>query len=143
MLERYTEAARRALFFARYAATEHGGEALEAEHVLLGLLHGNAEALLPLRFTPVTLDSMETALAANLSGRQKLPTHVDIPFSERAKDLLKQAVAEADNAGSREIRPIHLLAAILVESRGVAFITLRDHGITLADVRTMAGPDRP
>jgi len=37
MFERYTEAARRTLFFARYEASVVGGDTIEAEHLLLGL----------------------------------------------------------------------------------------------------------
>ena len=38
MFERYTERARRALFFARYEASEVGGNEIGTEHLLLGLL---------------------------------------------------------------------------------------------------------
>ena len=37
MFERYTEQARRALFFARYEAFQLGSPSIETEHVLLGL----------------------------------------------------------------------------------------------------------
>ncbi|HSO73523.1 MAG TPA: Clp protease N-terminal domain-containing protein, partial [Blastocatellia bacterium] len=38
MFERYTEKARRVIFFARYEASQFGSHAIEAEHILLGLL---------------------------------------------------------------------------------------------------------
>ena len=38
MFERYTEAARRALFFARYESSQLGAVSIETEHMLLGLL---------------------------------------------------------------------------------------------------------
>jgi hypothetical protein len=38
MFERYTEKARRVIFFARYEASQFGASAIEAEHILLGLL---------------------------------------------------------------------------------------------------------
>jgi Clp amino terminal domain, pathogenicity island component len=38
MFERYTEKARRAIFFARYAASQYGSPYIESEHLLLGLL---------------------------------------------------------------------------------------------------------
>jgi hypothetical protein len=37
MFERFTEPARRALFFARYETSQIGGAAIEPEHLLLGL----------------------------------------------------------------------------------------------------------
>ncbi len=38
MFERYTEKARRVIFFARYEASQFGTPAIEPEHLLLGLL---------------------------------------------------------------------------------------------------------
>jgi ATP-dependent Clp protease ATP-binding subunit ClpC len=38
MFERYTEKARRTIFFARYEASQFGSPYTETEHVLLGLL---------------------------------------------------------------------------------------------------------
>ena len=38
MFERYTERARRVLFFARYEASQLGSISIETEHLLLGLI---------------------------------------------------------------------------------------------------------
>ena len=38
MFERYTEVARRVIFFARYEASQFGSPYIETEHLLLGLL---------------------------------------------------------------------------------------------------------
>ena len=38
MFERYTERARRTIFFARYEAAQIGSAYIETEHILLGLL---------------------------------------------------------------------------------------------------------
>ena len=38
MFERYTERARRVLFFARYEASQLGSISIETEHLLLGLM---------------------------------------------------------------------------------------------------------
>src|SRR5260370_364180 len=38
MFERYTEKARRTIFFARYEASQYGSRSIESEHLLLGLL---------------------------------------------------------------------------------------------------------
>lgn len=38
MFERYTEKARRIIFYSRYEASEFGAPAIETEHLLLGLL---------------------------------------------------------------------------------------------------------
>src|SRR5271163_3661203 len=49
MFERYTEKARRAIFFARYEASQYGSTTIETEHLLLGILredHGIARKFL-------------------------------------------------------------------------------------------------
>jgi hypothetical protein len=38
MFERYTERARRVIFFARYEAVQFGSTTIESEHLLLGLI---------------------------------------------------------------------------------------------------------
>ena len=38
MFERYTEKARRTIFFARYEASQYGSSTIASEHILLGLL---------------------------------------------------------------------------------------------------------
>ena len=38
MFERYTEKARRTIFFARYEASQFGSPVIDTEHLLLGLL---------------------------------------------------------------------------------------------------------
>ena len=38
MFERYTERARRVIFFARYEASQLGSSSIETEHLLLGLI---------------------------------------------------------------------------------------------------------
>lgn len=41
MFERYTENARRVIFFSRYEASQYGSPYIEIEHLLLGLLREN------------------------------------------------------------------------------------------------------
>ncbi len=43
MFERYTERARRVIFFARYEASQLGASSIETEHLLLGLIREGKE----------------------------------------------------------------------------------------------------
>jgi len=45
MFERYTESARRVIFFARYEASSLGSTTIETEHLLLGLLREHKSAI--------------------------------------------------------------------------------------------------
>ena len=73
MFERYTEKARRVIFFARYEAAQFGGAFIETEHLLLGVLREDQD--LALRFLgPGVARSVAEALPlANLeASRQRL-----------------------------------------------------------------------
>ncbi len=61
MFERYTEGARRVVFFARYEASNFGSPCIDTEHLLLGLLR--AEKVL---FLHVQLN---VGLRGRVSGR--------------------------------------------------------------------------
>jgi ATP-dependent Clp protease ATP-binding subunit ClpC len=45
MFERYTEKARRVIFFARYEASQFGQPYIETEHLLLGILREDNEVI--------------------------------------------------------------------------------------------------
>jgi ATP-dependent Clp protease ATP-binding subunit ClpC len=42
MFERFTESARRTMFFARFEVSDLGGRAIEVEHFLLGILRADS-----------------------------------------------------------------------------------------------------
>ena len=52
MFEKYTEKARRVIFFARYEASQFGSPTIEAEHLLLGLIREDKN--LTTRYFPKT-----------------------------------------------------------------------------------------
>jgi ATP-dependent Clp protease ATP-binding subunit ClpA len=54
MFERYTEKARRVIFFARYEASQFGSPFIETEHVLLGLLREDRDVALRFLGTEVS-----------------------------------------------------------------------------------------
>ncbi len=61
MFERYTEQARRVIFFGRYEASQFGSTTIETEHLLLGLLREDPN--ITKRFLP------EPATEASIRGR--------------------------------------------------------------------------
>jgi hypothetical protein len=72
MFERYTELARRTLFFARYEATQLGGTSIEPEHVLLGLLRESGPVV-----GPILLDA--DASGSETKARRQLTTPHHLP----------------------------------------------------------------
>jgi ATP-dependent Clp protease ATP-binding subunit ClpC len=136
MFERYTEGARRTLFFARFETTELGRTSIEAEHLLLGLLRADTGPA-PRLFAEANLSYADARaeIAARHAAGEKIPTSVEVPFSEGVHRILRYAAEEADVAGHRHIGPEHLLAGVLREEGSFASGMLRRTGMTLESLR--------
>jgi ATP-dependent Clp protease ATP-binding subunit ClpC len=136
MFERYTEAARRALFFARYEVTQLGGMTIEPEHLLLGLLR-KPQGLIGRIFDVgrVSPSALQLAIEEQVTRGERVSTSVEIPFSEATKRVLAFAAEEADRVLHSHIGTEHLLLGVLREERSTAAATLGVHGITLAETR--------
>jgi len=135
MFERYTEAARRTLFFARYEASQFGSLSIEAEHLLLGLIR-EEKALTSRIFEAahLSLDSVGEDIRRRADSREQVGT-ADIPFSAETKRALQFAAAEADNLLHKHIGPEHLLLGLVREEKSFAASIVQEHGISLAGLR--------
>ena len=79
MFERYTERARRVLFFARYEASQLGSVSIETEHLLLGLIReGKGLTSRIFARSEVALDSVRKEIEGRTVLREKVSTSVDI-----------------------------------------------------------------
>jgi ATP-dependent Clp protease ATP-binding subunit ClpC len=136
MFERYTERARRVLFFARYEASQLGSVSIETEHLLLGLIR-EGKGLTSRLFSRahVSLDSIRKEIEGRTVFREKVSTSVEIPFSVETKRTLQYAVEEADRLLHNYIGTEHLLLGILHEDRSLAASILVDKGMRLSVVR--------
>ena len=136
MFERYTEDARRVLFYARYEASELGGVAIESDHILLGLLR-RATGLTGEIFAraQVSYDDVRARIHARLGVCEKVGTSVEIPFSAETKRVLQYAAEEADRLKHNDIGPQHLLLGLLREDQASATSILTKHGLQSAAVR--------
>jgi ATP-dependent Clp protease ATP-binding subunit ClpC len=136
MFERYTERARRVLFFARYEATQLGSTSIETEHLLLGLIReGKGLTSRIFARSHLSLDSIRKEIEGRTVFREKVATSVEIPFSSETKRVLQFAAEEADRLLHTYIGTEHLLLGILREERSVAASILYEKGMRLASVR--------
>jgi ATP-dependent Clp protease ATP-binding subunit ClpC len=136
MFERYTERARRVLFFARYEATQLGSTSIETEHLLLGLIReGKGLTSRIFARSHLSLESIRKEIEGRTVFREKVSTSVEIPFSAETKRVLQYAAEEADRLLHTYIGTEHLLLGILREERSVAASILYDKGMRLASVR--------
>jgi ATP-dependent Clp protease ATP-binding subunit ClpC len=136
MFERFNEAARRALFFARYEASQLGSASIGIEHLLLGLAReprGIVASLLTSSGT--ALNSLREAVQAECQFREKIATSVEIPFSKDTKQALEFTADEANRLRHSYIAPEHLLLGVLRVERSVAAGILTRHGLRLDAVR--------
>ncbi len=136
MFERFTEAARRALFFARYEASEQGGTTIETGHVLLGLTREPRGIVVPLlELGGQTLKALREEIQAESLIRPKVSTSVEIPFSSDTKQALTLTAEEADRLGHGYIGPEHMLLGLLRVEGSSAEKILARRGMRLGVVR--------
>ena len=137
MFERYTESARRALFFARYEVCQLGARKIETEHLLLGVSRAARGVVARvLEEADLSTETLRREIAGMTTTRGRISASVEIPFSESTKRTLQFAVEEADRLTDRYIGVEHLLLGILRENDAVAAPLLASHGVKLGDVRT-------
>src|SRR5688500_15835668 len=136
MFERYTERARRVLFFARYETSQLGSRAIDTEHFLLGLIR-EAKGVTSRIFAQhqLSFGSIRKEIEARTGFREKVSTSVEIPFSAEAKRVLQFAAEEADRLKHNYIGTEHLLLGILREERCLAAKILVEKGMRLNVVR--------
>jgi hypothetical protein len=135
MFERYTEKARRIIFFARYEASMFGGPYIEAEYLLLGLLREDKALVHRFLHSHEAVESIRKQVASHAVPGEKLPTSVDLPLSQECKRVLVYAAEEAERLNQKFIDTEHLLLGLLREDKSFAAQLLREQGLTLDSVR--------
>ncbi|MEW6734723.1 MAG: ATP-dependent Clp protease ATP-binding subunit [Acidobacteriota bacterium] len=136
MFERYTEKARRVIFFARYEASQFGAPAIEAEHILLGLMREDKGLTNRFfRHSQASIESIRKEIEGRTILREKVSTSVDLPLSPEAKRVLAYAAEESERLQHRHIGTEHLLLGLLREEKSVAAEILHERGLRLNAIR--------
>src|SRR5438552_17302539 len=136
MFERYTERARRVIFFARYEASQLGSSSIETEHLLLGLIR-EGKGLTSRIFSKshLSMDSIRKEIEGRALFRDKVSTSVDIPLSLDSKRVLGFASEEAERMLHNYIGTEHILLGLMREEKSVAAGILAEKGMRLSAVR--------
>jgi hypothetical protein len=143
VFERYSELARRIIFFARYEASNRGSAYIEAEHLLLGLLRedpvlGNRLSIADRKKLRDEIEAIAPPIAQGVS------TSVDLPLSRDSKRALSYGAEEAERLAHKVIDSGHLALGLLRVEGSAVVSLLGSVGITLAnlrvDVARHAGP---
>ena len=135
MFERYTELARRAVFFARYEAAQVGGPQIETQHLLLGLLREDRALAERFLRSGESIAAIRGKIESRTSKRDKLSTSVALPLSHQSKRALAYGAEEADRLRCADIGTVHLLLGLLREEESLAASILRDLGLSLVTIR--------
>ena len=102
MFERYTERARRVLFFARYEASQMGSRNIAPAHLLLGLIREGEEITRQLfQRARVEMEAVKSEIESRSEIQEKISTSVEIPLSPETKKVLHYAAEEAEAAHLR------------------------------------------
>jgi ATP-dependent Clp protease ATP-binding subunit ClpC len=135
MFERYTEKARRVIFFARYEALQYGSNVIAPEHILLGLMR--EDKTISARFFPfrtLTVDLVRRETEARIVIREQMSQSAELHLAKTTKKVLAFAREESEKLQNRHIGTEHLLLGILREERSIAAEILYSQGVSLPNV---------
>jgi ATP-dependent Clp protease ATP-binding subunit ClpC len=137
MFERYIEKARRAIFFARFEASQFGSPYIETEHLLLGILREDKALSMNMLKGVSSVEQIRKEIEDHTLTREKVATSVDLPLSHESKRILNYATKEADTLNEKNITTGHLLLGLLREKGCFAAELLLKRGITLESARNL------
>jgi len=137
MFERYTEQARRAIFFARYEASQSASSAIEPEHVLLGLLRENKDLLVKLTSFPDPASAIRKSVERRVPPAEPISTAVELPLALGTKRVLTKAHEESLALGHKHIGPEHLLLGLFADNESFVAKALQASGITAEAIRNL------
>jgi len=127
MFERFTEHARRMIFFARYEASSFGSEVIETEHLLLGILREDPDTRS--RLGSEAIEQIRGSITDRALKRERTSTSVDIPLSHDSKRALAYGDEESKKLNHSVIDCGHIILGLLRMENCAAAVLLREHGI--------------
>lgn len=130
MFDRYTDKARRAIFFARYEASQFGSPYIETEHLLLGLLREDKALANRFLRSYAAVESIRRQIEAHNTIREKVSISVDLPLSQECKRALAYAAEEGERLNHDRIGTPHLLLGLLRVEKSFATQLLHERGVT-------------
>jgi 2-C-methyl-D-erythritol 2,4-cyclodiphosphate synthase len=112
MFERYTEGARRVIFFARREASQDGDSSIRLIHLLAGLRDEIPQQLEQVGLSRKLLDRLRASGEFGKRGSKRVPASAEMPMERPARRALALAAALAERARSFAVTPAHLLLAV-------------------------------
>ena len=141
MFERYTEKARRLMFFARFEASRYGGPYIETEHLLLGLLREDRPLVTLFLGQGRFEDDIRAEIEQRITQKERISTSVEMPLTTECQKVLKLASEEAQRLAHRHIGTEHVLLGMLGVEGSLAARLLQARGLKAAAVREKVAKD--
>src|SRR5947209_15778907 len=142
MFERYSENAKRVIFFGRYEASRRGSREIETEHLLLGLFRVDRRLARKILGSGGLIKRYISSRSSIESIRrnvdivgEKIPRPEQLPLSHLSLHVLDYAAKEAELCADRHVSSKHLLLGLLLEDRGLAAKLLNAQGVSLEKTR--------
>lgn len=137
MFEKFTEGAIRIIMGAQEEARRMGHGYVGTEQLILGIIgQRRGIAGLVLYEQGIRLKAFRREVEKHV-GRGKGFVGGDIPFTPRAKLVLEIAINEGRDMGVNYVGSEHLLLAILIEGKGLAFKILNSFKINLKETQRL------
>jgi ATP-dependent Clp protease ATP-binding subunit ClpA len=135
-VRRFTERARRVVFFAQEEASQLGQNEVAAEHLLLGLLReSDSLAARVLDRLGVSRDELRNGIKRRTPSATGRPLSPDLQLSLHGSQVIAQAREEAQQLQNPFVGTEHLLLGFVREGTGLTGELLRELGLTLEAVR--------
>ncbi len=135
MWQRFTERARKVVFYAQEEAQKFGEGYVSTEHLLLGLVReSDSVAARVLEKLGVSLNRIRSEVEKQLPRGDARPNQ-DMTLTPRAKRVIDLAYDEARNLNNNYIGTEHLLLGLIREGDGLAGRVLSKLGVELEKAR--------
>jgi len=135
MFERYTEGARRAVFFARFEASQYGSPYIETEHFLLGLLRADPPLVKRFLESPGVAIGIRAEIERQITRHEPISSPVEVPLTNECQIVLNFATEEGERLAQRIIGTEHLLLGLLRLDGSLAARLLRKRGLNPDTIR--------
>ena len=138
MWQRFTERARKCVFYAQEEAQKLGEGFVSTEHVLLGLLREECTATRILQSMGVDPRRVEKDVYKIFPTPSPTRPNTDMSLTPRAKRVIDLSYDEAQTMGHDYIGTEHLLLGIVREESGITAKVLKSLGVTIVSARKAA-----
>jgi len=134
--DRYTDGAKKSVYYAKKEALRCGHPSLRTEHILLGLLKDpDNTGCAVLRECGMDLRAIRAKLSLRMIAGGASPPTDEIPFSVSARRVLRYSANEAKSMNHRYVGTEHLLLGLIRERSGLASDVLHEMGMNLLMIK--------